>query len=457
MKKMMLSALITSILCSQTGCVGDAGSAPANVSEQTDFPYATAEIKEKLAKRINPDLKTVPEDFFETFYTSAEMDLDDLLAVLETEEQKQFWKALFLMRIAIIAKTLSESAGEAVLIELFKDKTIPPAMMADAIAYEESHPIHPDLTEINTMLLFMSGMIGDELLMAFDNAFSSLSKALSSSDEMSGSEEDEADGVEGWDIQHTNKLFQLNRTEVLKTCKNVLKSGKTSQEYTEAQKAEAGITGYIVYFQAPELYPAELLEAGLILDPKNNDRRYTLRPWDLINASSFNTKQNEPEKTLPYKLDLLWYSIVENKVYALDTDLPRALLAEKLMGNEDKPWDALLFRLTPYGHVTMYAYNQVTQKKEKLAEYQAKEETKDLHDLRKMALMIYELPDSPAKDWSHYQRKALKRHAQAAENLKNKGIPSKDDKDITFWTTDACEQTDFPNATAEIKEKLAEQ
>jgi len=457
MKKMLLSALIASILCSQTGCVGDAGSAPANVSEQTDFPYATAEIKEKLAKRINPDLKTVPEDFFETFnYTSAEMDLDDLLAVLETEEQKQFWKALFFMRIAIIAKTLSESAGDDVLIELFKDKTIPPAIIADAIAYEESHPIHPDLTEIHKMLLFMSGMIGDELSMAFNNAFSSLSKALSSSDDMSGSEEDEADDVGGWNIQHTDKLFQLNRTEVLKTCKNVLKSGKTPQKYTEAQKAEADITKYTVYFRAPDLYPAELLAAEFTLDPKNNDLRYTLRPWDLINDSSVNTTQNEPEKPLPYKLDLLWYSIVENKVYSLKMDLPRALLAEKLMGGEDKPWNALLFTLTPHGRVTLYFYHQDTRKKEKLAEYQAKEETKDLHDLRKMALMIYELSNAPAKDWNHYQRKALKRHVQAAENLKHKGIPSKDDKNVNFWTTDADEQTDFPHATAEIKEKLSE-
>ena len=56
MKNLNLIALAFTVLASQTGCIGP----KPNDAELP--PYATAEIQEKLAKRINPELQTVPKD-----------------------------------------------------------------------------------------------------------------------------------------------------------------------------------------------------------------------------------------------------------------------------------------------------------------------------------------------------------------------------------------------------------
>lgn len=424
MKKVLFSTLLVSILCSQVGCLGDK---PQN--KQPDFPYATPAIKEKLAKRINPNLKTIPEDFFETFdYTEIDMDLDDLLATLDTEEQKQFWKTLISLRLAIALTTVDRENGSNIINQTFENNPLPSDIIDNAITYEENNPYRPDLAKIEEMREFIIGMALGNL-------------------PIPPSQEQAEAYIEQWGGRDTAKLFKKIREEILQTYKNLLKSGQTPQEYAETKKAEAGITEYTVHFQAPELYPAELFAAELILDPNNDDARYAFPTLFLKNATSINSARIENEKPLPYKLDLLWYSIAENKVYSLQTQLPHAQLVEKLMGGEDKPWDSLLFTLTPHGKVTMYAYNQVTQKKEKLAGYRAKEETVELSDLHQAgARLQYESADAPAQNWPQYQQQALEYHKNAAQNLKNNGIPHEEDEDADYWTTDASPRVMLPPA-----------
>ncbi len=81
MKKLNLFALAFAVLASQTGCIGP-------TQNDADLPpYASAEIQEKLAKRISPELQTVPQDYFETlnygpFYERE----DEILSILNTPE-----------------------------------------------------------------------------------------------------------------------------------------------------------------------------------------------------------------------------------------------------------------------------------------------------------------------------------------------------------------------------------
>lgn len=97
MKNLNLIALAFTVLASQTGCIG-------SQPDEAAIPYATTEIQEKLAKRINPELQTVPKDYFETLnYGPFHGREEDILSVLNTPEEKQFWKTLAALRMQMAA------------------------------------------------------------------------------------------------------------------------------------------------------------------------------------------------------------------------------------------------------------------------------------------------------------------------------------------------------------------
>lgn len=411
MKNLNLIALAFTVLASQTGCIGP----KPNDAEHP--PYATAEIQEKLAKRINPELQTVPKDYFETlnygpFYEREE----DILSVLNTPEEKQFWKTLAALRMQMAAAAALAAEDTDLLDEQLQDTAISPAVLSAVLDYEKAHPYTPDLTEVDQARKFMIGM------------------ALGNMPIPPGEEETKK-YIEQWGGEDTAKFFQKIRTELLAHFETALqqrKAGQTPDSFEDRHRREQGIAEYTVHFVGPVLYPAEMMFAEFALSPTDEKAVYSYPAVFFTNQapSSLNSSRLENEKPLPYKLDLMWYSITENKVYALETELPRETLKAKIVGGAGK-WDALLFTLEPYGKVTLYAFNQTNNEKEKLASFEAKTEDAPFERFQQV-FGEYDNRETPAKNWDEYRQYALANFPEAAENLKKNGRPVAG-PDINYW------------------------
>ena len=411
MKKLNLFALAFAVLASQTGCIGP-------TQNDADLPpYASAEIQEKLAKRISPELQTVPQDYFETlnygpFYERE----DEILSILNTPEEKQFWKTLSALRMQMAASASLAAEDADLLDEQLQDTAISPAVLSAVLDYEKAHPYTPDLTEVDQARKFIIGM------------------ALGSMPIPPGEEETQK-YIEQWGGEDTAKFFQKVRTELLAHFEAALlqrKAGQTPDSFEERHRREQGITEYAVHFVGPVLYPAEMMFAEFTLSPTDEEAVYSYPPLFFKNQapSSIHSIRLENEKPLPYKLDLMWYSITENKVYALETELPRETLKAKVLGGAGK-WDALLFTLEPYGKVTMYAYNQVNNDKEELASFEAKKEDTPFARFQQVFAQ-YDNRETPAKNWDEYRQYALANFPEAAENVKKNGRPVAG-PDINYW------------------------
>lgn len=411
MKNLNLIALAFTVLASQTGCIGP----KPNDAELP--PYATAEIQEKLAKRINPELQTVPKDYFETLnYGPFYERKDEILSVLNTTEEKQFWETLAALRLQMAAAAALAAEDTDLLDEQLQDTAISPAVLSAVLDYEKAHPYTPDLTEVDQARKFMIGM------------------ALGNMPIPPGEEETKK-YIEQWGGEDTAKFFQKIRTELLAHFETALqqrKAGQTPDSFEDRHRREQGVAEYTVHFVGPVLYPAEMMFAEFALSPTDEKAVYSYPAVFFTNQapSSLNSSRLENEKPLPYKLDLMWYSITENKVYALETELPRETLKAKILGGAGK-WDALLFTLEPYGKVTLYAFNQTNNEKEKLASFEAKTEDAPFERFQQV-FGEYDNRETPAKNWDEYRQYALANFPEAAENLKKNGRPV-DGPDVNYW------------------------
>lgn len=407
MKKIFNLTIIASFLCSLVGCTGEK---PSNDT----FPYATPEIKQKVAKAIDPSLTTVPKNFFETFnYAESNNSLDRMMDVLDTPEEKWFWNTLINMRLQMLRATAMTQENISL-----SEPTISPEVLSAVIAYEEANPYKPNLKKIDEARKYLIDM------------------ALGNMPIPPSAEQAEA-YIEQWGGRDTGKFFKKVREELLQYYKGALaarKRGEIPEDYDTVKKSEAGITEYAIHMQAPTLYPAELLKASFSLSDEYEDAVYVFPKIFLKNAVSFSNHsiRLENEKPLPYTFRVAWYSIAENKSYVLEADLPRQEMIEKLMVEGDRPWDALLITLAPYGQITLYAYNQITGKTEQLARYQAKEHSFLWENVPQMEMM-YQSPEEPAASWNEYQQMALRNFPKAAENLKKNGLPEEDPSEKTYW------------------------
>ncbi|MGN0016286.1 MAG: hypothetical protein ACI37O_02970 [Candidatus Avelusimicrobium sp.] len=216
MKKLNLFALAFAVLASQTGCIGPK-------PNETDIPYATAEIQEKLAKRINPKLQTVPKDYFETlnygpFYERE----DEILSVLNTPEEKQFWETLAALRLQMAAAAALAAEDTDLLDEQLQDTAISPAVLSAVLDYEKAHPYAPDLTEADQARKFIIGMALSNMPIPPD-------------------EEETQKYIEQWGGEDTAKFFQKVRTEnCWPTSKPPCCSAKPGKRRTRLKKDTAG-------------------------------------------------------------------------------------------------------------------------------------------------------------------------------------------------------------------------
>ena len=224
-------------------------------------------------------------------------------------------------------------------------------------------------------------------------------------------------------LEDVPEKFPEVREQILQAFKNDLEqmqSGLSPQEYAAKKKAEIGIAEYSIYLQASPSSPAELFFAEFILDTQKGIR-YSFRKLFFSNDGVGGTRI-EDEKLLPRQVDMMWYSIVENKAYSLQADLPYDVIKEKFIPQNEDAFLGLLLTLYPYGKVELYIYNTVSEEKELVATFQAQEATLSLDDFRQ-AGALYESADNPAKDWADYQQKALAHFPQVADVLSQQGLP----------------------------------
>lgn len=191
-----------------------------------------------------------------------------------------------------------------------------------------------------------------------------------------------------------------------------------------------GMTDYAVYMQAPNLFPAEILSAKFTVGTEKDNTSYTLPKSSLVNgpvtaSSGFSVKKD----MLPQHADITWYSIAENKNYALSQELPFEAIKENLVG-DNRLFDSVLITLAPYGQVIVYAYNAASEKKRWLVSLQAPETEIAFADFSQTNLFYNK---EGTTDWSTYQQNALASLPQAATYLLHHGLPP---KDFDFWAAD---------------------
>ncbi len=419
MKKATFFISLLAVLTSQTGCIGS--------NPQNNFPYATPEIKQQLAEKIYGVKEPIPTDFFETqnYFPMVKALMDNEPEILgDTIEQQTFWYYLMSLRALIMDEIAPHSpddmrmgAGYIMMLSVPFENFITEnpqqgiKILEDVIRYEKTFPYNPQ-----------KGVEQER------ERIKNITKAeylqLSGLADVTDEQLEKAKQNEMQFVEDVPAGFNQAREELLKMYEEKLaqlKSGKSEEEVLAEKKQEKGIAEYAINFRAPLLYPAEMIFGEFVLDPTDDDIRYSFKTIFLKHGRQSGTIQIEDEKPLPYKIDLAWYAIVENKVYSLEADLPRGILKEKIMNSGDK-WDAILFTLLPYGKIEMYAYNQISEKKEKLADFQAEVIDTPLPRFLQYAGM-YAPQEGGITDWKQYQQAALKNFPKAAENLLKNGLP----------------------------------
>lgn len=423
MKKIICLSNILALLFSQAGCVGFNSK---KQEEKACFLYATQEIKQQLAEKLLGETGTIPADYFETinYMPLMKQMMDKGPSVFgEKEEQQVFWYYLMRLRMLIMYYTYPRGVDDWGILVEYLDMLSGPAhqfieqhpkegrdVFASVIAYEEKYPYNPQ-KGIDEKRAELTTMTREQAAKEFGVPLDELNKL---SDEKFNRQLQVA--IE--DLEDIPEQFSHVREKILQAFKNDLEqmtSGLSPEEYATKKKAEKGITEYTIYMQAPKLHPAELFFAEFVLDPNNDDVRYGFRKLFFSNDGVGGTRI-ENEKPLPHKVDMMWYSIVENKVYSLQADLPYDTIKEKLIVPEKDAFLGLLFTVGPSGKVDLYVYNTISGEKELLTSFQAKETELSLDDFRQ-AGTLYENAENPAKDWTEYQQKALKHFPQAANLL----------------------------------------
>lgn len=480
MKKLISLSSMLAIILSQAGCVG--GEAPKQ-GQEVSFPYATPEIKQELAKKLfskeielglYSQEEIAREDFLELInyesifphvYSSSYT--QDLKIFGEKEEQQFFWYHLMRLRVLTIYRTLYGDNDDAPgyptishldMLSSYSDNFInkhpkeAQEILASVIAYEEKYPYNPqkgldeakekikNMTREQAAKAFMEPL--EEVNKLSDEDFK---KALQNITDAQPNIPAEFQNVREKILQlFRDELEQMKKQESAKTNNTEAEPVKPQEEQNNiepeqkdnedtheeylAQRREAGIIDYTIYLQAPEMFPAELFFAEFILDQNNDDMRYAFRKLFFANNSISGHARIEGDKPLPYKVDLIWYSITENKAYSLQTDLPYEAIKTQLMP-EDRKFNSLLMTFTPYGQVSLYLYDSISEKRELLRTFEAESTDLSLEDFRQSGT-LYENPEQPAKDWDEYQQKALTQFPKAATFLANEGLPG---KDFDFW------------------------
>ena len=397
------------------------------------FPYATKEIKQRLAEKIFNEKEEIPTDYFETVTYEPMFKLikDEWASILgENLEQQVFWYYIMRLRMLIIYYTFPRAVDDWWILVEYLDAMGRFALefieqnpkewaeiFASVIVYEEKYPYNPQ-KGIDDKRAKMSKMTKEEASKHFWVPIEELNK-------LSDEKFNEGLKIELDRIEDIPESFSNVREKILQMFKNdldMLQSGKSPEEYTAEKKAEAGIVNYQVALTMHPLYPIEPFFSVLYLDEKEEQSvELPYRP-DVGWGYKFPTRFTDSENPLPLKLDMVYYSIIENKCYSLQAPLPIDKFKELFSQKDDNGeplYEDITFWAAPFGKVAIWVQRKDTRQVQLIAWLEWKEEQVPYEDFLRGFHLV------GGNNWEEFHENILKEYPQAAENLTKNGLPEK--------------------------------
>jgi len=169
---------------------------------------------------------------------------------------------------------------------------------------------------------------------------------------------------------------------------------------------------------APYLYPTDTM-LGLLWyseeDAMEIPKQYPYQgEWGGCHSTLILLNENFP---MPYKLNIIWLSIVEGKFYAIEEILPSKALEAiwELKDNIKFPYSHIIVGMAPYGNVALWFYGQ--KKSLLLAWLYAIDIELDIKEFN---------PSCDANTINEYCNIYLKETPYVRENLEKNGLPPRD-------------------------------
>ena len=353
----------------------------------------------------------MPEDFFETVSPASVISVfinkGEEAVLLLTPEELAFWYYAERMRYLMFAslhRDLSFGDGGWIVEEFTEGvkrnlKSDDPKVIADifedVIRYEKQKP-------------FNFKKFKEESLKLYPGAESPLAEI---------SEEDF--------LKSRQKIIELFEGD-LKILRS-LKPGQSFEEAAAEENAKNGIVEYELGLTMHPLYPVYPFFTVLNLDEEGKSSAEIFpRPdnvWGYPAGGSSHLSA-DGARPLPRKLDMVYYSVIEDKAYSLEEPLPFEKLKEMFLkkdGEGEPLYTNLIFGAAPYGGVALWTQRGDTRRTELVAWLKGKEISLDFKDFASGGLVM-----TPGADWREFRENALKEYKEAAENFEQNGLPDKE-------------------------------
>ncbi|MGN0022623.1 MAG: DUF2931 family protein [Elusimicrobiaceae bacterium] len=204
-----------------------------------------------------------------------------------------------------------------------------------------------------------------------------------------------------------------------------LKPGQSFEDAVAEENAKNGIVEYELGLTMHPLYPIQPFFTVLYLDEEGK-RAAEVFPlpnnvWGYPAGGSSHISAGGA-RPLPRKLDMVYYSVVENKAYSLEEILPYEKLKE-MFSKKDADggplYTDIIIGAAPYGGVALWTQRSDTRQTELIAWLKGKEVALDFADFASSALIA-------GSDWDEFRTNVLQENKEAAENLKENGLPDKE-------------------------------
>ncbi len=367
-----------------------------------------AQAEKELAD-LHKKYASMPADFFETVspanVISVFINSGDLPNIF-TPEELFFWFYVERLRYLILASLHADlSFGEASwIVEEFTesvkrnlqtdDPKVSAGIFEDVIRYEKQNPF---------------------------NFKKYKESALRDVDE---DEDNPLKGISEEDFAKARKKVLAIFEGDLKTLR-ALKPGQSFEEAAAEENAKNGIVEYELGLAMHPLYPIQPFFTVLDLD-EEGERTAEVFPrpaseWGYPAGGSSHISAGGA-RPLPRKLDMVYYSVIENKAYSLEEPLPYEKLKE-MFSKKDEDGDPLytdiIIGAAPYGGVALWTQRRDTRQTELISWLKGKEVALDFEDFASSAMI-------PGSNWDEFRANALREYQEAAENLEENGLPDKE-------------------------------
>lgn len=223
------------------------------------------------------------------------------------------------------------------------------------------------------------------------------------------------------------KIIELFESEL-----NIMRNLKPGQSFEEAvaeENAKNGIVEYELGLTMHPLYPIKPFFTVLNLDEEGKRTAEVFqRPdkvWGYPAGGSSHISSNGA-RPLPRRLDMVYYSVIEGKAYSLEEPLPYEKLKEMFSKKDEAGhplYTNIIIGAAPYGGVALWTQRGDTRQTELITWLKGKEVALDFADFASSALIS-------GSNWDEFRANSLQKYKEAAEHLKENGLP---DKELFDW------------------------